>query len=188
MTATAMNIKYPDFFAASYLVAGKWGADLVTPMAKNKVWWMASEDDLGAFPSFNAITERLQQQGVKISRAVWDGKWNADQYRFAYDDFGAGQARLLELADVPAHFVKFDMSLIRGLHNASPRKRQLVRDLVQMVLATGSIPLAEGVEDAATLHRLQGFGCEFGQGFHWSPALPAEGFCALVRNHQDSAA
>ncbi len=67
--------------------------------------------------------------------------------RFAYDDFGAGQARLLELADVPAHFVKFDMSLIRGLHNASPRKRQLVRDLVQMVLATGSIPLAEGVED-----------------------------------------
>lgn len=67
--------------------------------------------------------------------------------RFAYDDFGAGQARLLELADVPAHFVKFDMSLIRGLHNASPRKRQLVRDLVQMVLATGSVPLAEGVED-----------------------------------------
>lgn len=66
--------------------------------------------------------------------------------QFAYDDFGAGQARLLELADVPAHFVKFDMSLIRGLHHASPRKRELVRGLVQVVLATGSIPLAEGVE------------------------------------------
>ena len=94
MTATAMNIKYPDFFAASYLVAGKWGADLVAPMAKNKVWWMASEDDTGAFPSFNAITERLQQQGVKISRAVWDGKWNADQYRFAYDDLIAERAQM----------------------------------------------------------------------------------------------
>lgn len=67
--------------------------------------------------------------------------------RFAYDDFGAGQARLLELADVPAHYVKFDMALIRGLHKASERKRQVVRDLVQMVLATGSVPLAEGVED-----------------------------------------
>ena len=66
--------------------------------------------------------------------------------RFAYDDFGAGQARLLELADVPAHYVKFDMSLIRDLHKASPRKQQLVRDLVRMVLATGSTPLAEGVE------------------------------------------
>ena len=94
MTATAMNIKYPNFFAASYLVAGKWGANLVAPMAKNKVWWMASEDDLGAFPSFNAITERLEQHGVKISRAVWNGKWNADQYRFAYDDLTAERAQM----------------------------------------------------------------------------------------------
>lgn len=94
MTATAMNIKYPNFFAASYLVAGKWGTDLVAPMAKNKVWWMASEDDLGAFPSFNAITERLEQQGVKISRAVWNGAWNADQYRFAYDDLTAEHAQM----------------------------------------------------------------------------------------------
>ena len=66
--------------------------------------------------------------------------------RFAYDDFGAGQARLLELADVPAHFVKFDMALIKGLHLATSRKRQLVKNLVQMVLSAGSVPLAEGVE------------------------------------------
>src|SRR5689334_8280730 len=31
--------------------------------------------------------------------------------RFAYDDFGAGQARLVELGEVPPHFVKFDMAL-----------------------------------------------------------------------------
>ena len=94
MTATAMNIRYPDFFAASYLVAGKWGAELVAPLAKNRIWWMASEDDLGAFPSFNAITERLQSEGVKIARAVWNGQWNADQYRFAYDDLTAENAQM----------------------------------------------------------------------------------------------
>ncbi|OOF71527.1 hypothetical protein BKG89_00310 [Rodentibacter caecimuris] len=94
MAATAMNIKYPDFFAASYLVAGKWGADLVNPIVKNKVWWMASEDDLGAFPSFNAITERLQAEGARISRAVWNGKWNADQYLFAYDDLTSEKAQM----------------------------------------------------------------------------------------------
>ena len=66
--------------------------------------------------------------------------------RFAYDDFGAGQARLLELADVPAHFVKFDRTLIRDLHLASERKQKIVRDLVRMVLDAGSTPLAEGVE------------------------------------------
>lgn len=94
MTATAMNIKYPDFFAASYLVAGKWGADLVAPMAKNKIWFMASEDDAGAFPSFNGITETLEKLGTKVSRAVWNGSWNADQYRFAYDDIMAEKSQI----------------------------------------------------------------------------------------------
>ena len=65
---------------------------------------------------------------------------------FAYDDFGAGQARLLELAEVPAHYVKFDRSLVNNLHRANPRKRQLVKNLVEMVLSAGSIPLAEGIE------------------------------------------
>lgn len=94
MTATAMNIKYPDFFAASYLVAGKWGADLVAPMAKNKIWFMASEDDAGAFPSFNSITETLEKLGTKVSRAVWNGTWNVDQYRFAYDDIMAEKSQI----------------------------------------------------------------------------------------------
>lgn len=94
--------------------------------------------------------------------------------RFAYDDFGAGQARLLELADVPAHFVKFDMSLIRGLHNASPRKRQLVRDLVQMVLATGSVPLAEGVEDEEEAQICIEMGFRLIQGYLTGRPAPVE--------------
>ena len=94
--------------------------------------------------------------------------------RFAYDDFGAGQARLLELADVPAHFVKFDMSLIRGLHKASPRKRQMVRNLVQMVLATGSIPLAEGVEDEEEAQACVEMGFHLIQGFLTGRPIPAD--------------
>lgn len=94
--------------------------------------------------------------------------------RFAYDDFGAGQARLLELADVPAHFVKFDMSLIRGLHKASPRKRQLVSDLVKMVLATGSIPLAEGVEDEEEAKVCVEMGFRLIQGYLTGKPIPAD--------------
>jgi EAL domain-containing protein (putative c-di-GMP-specific phosphodiesterase class I) len=93
---------------------------------------------------------------------------------FAYDDFGAGQARLLELADVPAHFVKFDMSLIHSLDKASPRKRQVVRDLVQMVLATGSVPLAEGVETAGEAKVCVDMGVQLIQGFYTGKPIPAE--------------
>jgi EAL domain-containing protein (putative c-di-GMP-specific phosphodiesterase class I) len=66
--------------------------------------------------------------------------------RFAYDDFGAGQARLNELGEVPAHFVKFDMGLIRDIDLASEGKQKLVRDLVRLVHELGSVALAEGVE------------------------------------------
>lgn len=79
--------------------------------------------------------------------------------RFAYDDFGAGQARLNELGEVPAHFVKFDMGLIRGIDMASERKQKVVGDLVRLVTELGSIPLAEGVETEAEAEicRLMGF-------------------------------
>ena len=93
--------------------------------------------------------------------------------RFAYDDFGAGQARLLELADVPAHFVKFDIALIRDLHKASERKRQLVRDLVHMVLTTGSVPLAEGVEHEEEAAICIDMGFRLIQGYLTGRPIPA---------------
>lgn len=89
------------------------------------------------------LAERLKQIGV----------------RFAYDDFGAGQARLNELAETPAHFVKFDMGLIREINHASIRKRHVVQEMVKLVLDLGSIPLAEGVEteEEAQVCREMGF-------------------------------
>ena len=68
---------------------------------------------------------------------------------FAYDDFGAGQARLNELAEVPPDVVKFDMSLIRDIDTASDKKQQMIARLVHIVLDMGSIALAEGVETEA---------------------------------------
>lgn len=85
--------------------------------------------------------------------------------RFAYDDFGAGQARLNELAEVPAHFVKFDMGIVRNLHKASERKQRMVRDLVRMVLELGSVPLAEGVEHEAEAEVCRDMGFQLIQGY-----------------------
>ena len=105
-----------------------------------------------------AFAKRLAQMGI----------------RFAYDDFGAGQARLLELADTPPHFVKFDMALIRNLHKASERKRQLVRDLVKMVLAAGSVPLAEGVESEQEAEACIEMGFKLIQGYLTGRPILAE--------------
>lgn len=139
--------------------------------------------------SFMASLERLRKVSPDISivveiheSAVTDivelrkfaGRLALLNIRFAYDDFGAGQARLLELADVPAHFVKFDMALIRGLHKASERKRQVVRGLVQMVLAAGSVPLAEGVEDEEEAKICIEMGFQLIQGYLTGRPIPAD--------------
>ena len=94
--------------------------------------------------------------------------------RFAYDDFGAGQARLNELGDAPAHFVKFDMGLVHHIHLASERKRRVVGDLVKLVLDLGSVPLAEGIELEAEAQICREMGFMLIQGFLTGKPIPVD--------------
>ncbi len=128
-----------------------------------------------SFPEMNIVVEIHESAvtDVKKLRHLAD-RLEELGIRFAYDDFGAGQARLLELADVPAHFVKFDMAMIRGLHKASERKRQVIRDLVKMVLATGSVPLAEGVEVEEEAQICIEMGFQLIQGYLTGKPVPAD--------------
>ena len=91
----------------------------------------------------------------------------------AYDDFGAGQARLVELVEVPPDYLKFDMKLVQNLNAASLERQKMLASLVQMVRDLGITPLAEGIEtpgDDATCRQI-GFTCA--QGFYYGyPALP----------------
>ena len=50
MMSIAIDIKYPDLFAASMLVAGQWDASLVAPLVKQKIWILVAEGDTKAFP------------------------------------------------------------------------------------------------------------------------------------------
>ena len=72
MSSCELNVRYPDYFAASLLVAGQWSPE---KMAANctgcKFWILVSEHDARAFPGMNAVTE---EKGVKIGRYWWDGK------------------------------------------------------------------------------------------------------------------
>ncbi|MGH8583698.1 MAG: EAL domain-containing protein [Gammaproteobacteria bacterium] len=97
----------------------------------------------------------------------------------AYDDFGAGEGRLNELAEVPPDYLKFDYSLIHDLDRAGHTKRHVVEALVQMVRGLGVVPLAEGIETEGEACLCAEIGFELAQGFfygrpqpiaHWLPA------------------
>ena len=87
------------------------------------------------------------------------------QIRVAYDDFGAGQSRLMELIEVPPDYLKFDLCLVQGIHAATPQRQELVATLVRMVSQMGIVALAEGIENEADHHACLQLGFQAGQGF-----------------------
>jgi EAL domain-containing protein (putative c-di-GMP-specific phosphodiesterase class I) len=94
--------------------------------------------------------------------------------RFAYDDFGAGQARLLELVKEPPDILKFDYSLITGLTSSEAPTYQLVKTLTELVHKTGIRTLAEGVESEDVVCTCHQLGIDYIQGFFYSKPTPIQ--------------
>ncbi len=83
----------------------------------------------------------------------------------AFHDFGAGQIRMAELAELCPDVVKFDVKLIQGIHTATSKRQQLIASLVKMVSGLGIKPLAECVEQTGEHETLKQLGFELAQGF-----------------------
>ncbi|MDA2933661.1 EAL domain-containing protein [Acidobacteria bacterium AH-259-D05] len=90
----------------------------------------------------------------------------------AYDDFGAGQARLLELVEAPPDYLKFDASLIQDIHQAASSKQKMVESLVRMGNEIGVCCLAEGIEKEEEQTVCIEMDFKLGQGFLYGKPAP----------------
>jgi EAL domain-containing protein (putative c-di-GMP-specific phosphodiesterase class I) len=100
--------------------------------------------------------EHLQRRGVGV----------------ALDDFGTGHASLSYLVDLKPTIIKIDKSFV------NPERANVRNDIVlEAIVALGNelkvAMIAEGIETPAQLARLHGLGCQLGQGYLFSPAVPA---------------
>ncbi len=96
------------------------------------------------------------------------------EIKLAFDDFGVGEARLVELGEYRPDFLKFDMQLTRSIDVATPKRLEVVKLLAKLVLDLGIQPLAEGIENNESHEILVDMGFTFGQGFHYGKPLPIE--------------
>ena len=92
--------------------------------------------------------------------------------RIAIDDFGTGYSSLGYLRDLPVHALKLDQSFVKGMQGSSD-DRAIVESTAQMAHALRLQVVAEGVETAWDAHFLARAGYDIGQGYYYSPALPA---------------
>lgn len=127
-----------------------------------------------AFPE-PAIILEIHEAAVTSSGVLQELRPRLDALNIglAYDDFGAGQARLLELTEVPPDVIKFDIALVQKLDCAPAARQQMVRSLVEMVKNLGIVPLAEGVETSGEADACREAGFDLVQGYYFGRPAPA---------------
>lgn len=90
----------------------------------------------------------------------------------ALDDFGTGFASLTHLLDFPIDIIKIDRSFV-GPIDSGARSAVIVESLLTMTRRLGMKIIAEGIETQSQAQRLEEMGCRFGQGYLYSPPVPA---------------
>lgn len=91
--------------------------------------------------------------------------------KLAFDDFGAGQTRLLELSEASPNYLKFDKKLVQRIDLAPTTRQQLVVALVKLAAELGILSLATCIEREETHKTLCQMGFDLAQGhLYGSPA------------------
>ncbi|WP_297324026.1 EAL domain-containing protein [Nitrosomonas sp.] len=95
------------------------------------------------------------------------------------DDFGTGFSSLSYLKEFDIDYIKIDRSFISNLNN-NPIDRALVEAIIMMAHKLDIKTIAEGVETQEQQNLLIEFGCDYVQGFLYSPPIPIEEFEKLI--------
>ena len=104
-----------------------------------------------------AIVEKLSKLGVGM----------------ALDDFGTGHSSLSYIGLLQPRIIKIDRSFVAPTHRGR-ESEALLETIVSLGRKLGITMLAEGIETSEQLEHLRRLGCELGQGFLFSEAVPAE--------------
>jgi c-di-GMP-specific phosphodiesterase len=91
----------------------------------------------------------------------------------ALDDFGTGFSSLSYLTRLPLDTLKIDRYFVRTMAT-NEGSATIVRSVIKLGQDLNLKIVAEGVENAIMARALSDLGCDYGQGFGYSPALPAQ--------------
>ena len=100
--------------------------------------------------------------------------------RIVLDNFGTGYSSLYHLRNFKLDKIKIDRSFIDTLW--TQESARIVSALVGLAHGLGLTIVADGVAEAGQMASLIATGCEQGQGFLFSGAVPAEETAALFRS------
>ena len=145
----------PRQFAQSNLVADVKSDLDETKLDPRSVQLEITENTVMSDPSLTIhICSQLKDMGVRLS----------------IDDFGTGHSSLSRLHSLPVDVLKIDRSFIHGIEHDG-ESREIARLIVALAHHLNLKVVAEGIETRSQLTYLEQFGCEFGQGYLFSPPV-----------------
>ena len=97
------------------------------------------------------------------------------------DDFGTGYSSLSYLRRFAIDVLKIDRSFIKDLDSNSD-EAAITQAIISMAHTLRLKVIAEGVETKAQLKYLRSLGCDYGQGFLFSPPLPGQDMTRLLQD------
>lgn len=95
------------------------------------------------------------------------------------DDFGTGYSCLMYLKNFPIDSIKIDRFFVKDIIT-SPQDAAIVQAIIAMARSLDITVIAEGIETEEQFRMLRDMGCNIGQGYLFSPAIPAGDFTQLV--------
>ncbi|WP_398306980.1 EAL domain-containing protein [Zoogloea sp.] len=114
------------------------------------------------------------------------GKLRAKGLKILIDDFGTGYSSLSYLHSIPCDTIKLDGSFIREIVRDT-RLRAIVGASIHLAHELGMSVVAECIETSAQAALLKELHCNYGQGYLFSPALPADKVEAWLTTHSSQA-
>jgi diguanylate cyclase (GGDEF)-like protein/PAS domain S-box-containing protein len=124
------------------------------------------------------VTERvfLDRDPERLANIL--NQLNKAGVSIALDDFGTGYASLVHLKQFPVNVLKIDRSFVEQF--SQDGGDPVVRAIIGLGKGLRIITVAEGIETELQAKRLLAEGCDRGQGFLVSPAVPADQVPRLV--------
>ena len=103
--------------------------------------------------------------------------------RVALDDFGTGYSSLSYIAQLLPKIIKIDQSFVNPAKE-SRNSIALLEAIISMGRNLNITVLAEGIETREQFHQLRDLGCQLGQGYLFSAAVPALDVSGLLSHGQ----
>lgn len=103
-------------------------------------------------------------------------------FYLSIDDFGTGYSSLAQLNQLPFNEIKIDKGFVFHMMS-SPISRTIVESSISLAQQLNVRCIAEGIETDDVQNALRKMGCDIGQGYHYSKALPPDDFIQWAQEY-----